>query len=64
MTRELNVEDLEPGCVLSEPVRKDDSVLYHKGRKLSVEDIVFLKHWRVPEVRVEPWSMPDECRKN
>lgn len=57
MTRTLDVKELQPGMVLSEPIRKNDSTLYHKGRKLSLEDIVLLKSWRIPHVKVKPWSL-------
>lgn len=57
MEHELDVEELQPGLVLSEPVRKNDQTLYHKGRKLSLEDIVLLQNWRIPHVKVEAWSL-------
>ncbi len=60
MASELDVEDLQPGMVLSEPIRKNDSTLYHKGCKLSLEDIVLLQSWRIPTVVVEPGSLKTE----
>jgi len=56
MQRQVDVDELHPGVVLAEPVRSDDSTLYHKGRKLSLEDIVLLQNWRISSVKVESWS--------
>lgn len=64
MKQEVEVDELRPGFVLSEPVEKDDSVLYHTGRKLSTEDIVLLKSWRIPKVEVESWSLDEDRYKN
>lgn len=51
--KELSVDQLEPGYILSKPVKKDNSILYSSGKKLSLEDIVLLKNWRIPSVKVD-----------
>jgi hypothetical protein len=49
----IDVDDLRPGHQLSDPVRKNGSILFEAGYNLSTEDIVLLKVWRIPEVNIE-----------
>lgn len=62
MSGQSVLEHVQPGSVVTSPVKKNGEILFPEGHQLSRQDIVWLKLWRIKNLNVDHKSSNDADR--